>query len=100
MTDIASQILSLICAILVSWRVISVLNSLSVQDRDQGYFRWLVFGLSYSMLMMAAIASTVHVWQGVSGAVDWLWLAAAAGIVVFDRRWHRTLFHDRSHRIL
>lgn len=79
------------CAGLIAWRVMSVLNHLNFHSRQHTYFRWLAFGLSYSLLLIAAFGSTVQILEGRAITGDWLWLLASAGLIVFDRRARRKL---------
>lgn len=74
------------CAVLIAWRVMSVLNHLNFRNRQHTYWRWLMFGLSYSLLLIAVCGSTVQILEGRSVAGDWIWLLASAGLIAFDRR--------------
>lgn len=85
-----AMMVAVTCAALVCWRATGVLNDQNIRSRVHGYPRWLAFGLSYSILMIAAIGSVVHIWQGHATTGDWLWLIAAGGLVVFDRRHNRS----------
>lgn len=74
------------CAGLIAWRVTSVLNHLDFRNRQHAYWRWLLFGLSYSVLLVAALGSTVQILEGRALIGDWLWLLASTGLILFDRR--------------
>lgn len=86
MIDIVGIVFAIFCAGIIAWRVMAVVNKQDRKNRRHCYARWLSFGLSYSLLLLAAMATVSLAMQGSLRLADVLWMTASAGMILFDRR--------------
>ena len=75
-------------------RSICVINNMDRKRRGVVYLQFLAFGTSYGLLACAALFAVAQIWDGVDGAVNWLFLLSSAGLIVFDRRTRRAGLDD------
>ena len=78
--------LATLCGLVVFCRAVNVVRHMDVHNRSEHYLRWLAFGLSYATLAAAALGAVIAVWAQPIEFGHFAWLAASAGLIVFDRR--------------
>lgn len=67
-------------------RVICVLDGLHWRDRTIPAWQFIGFGLSYILLAGAAAIVCIGIHERQADPSDWMFLAASAGLILFDRR--------------
>lgn len=81
--------LTLLTAGVVTVRCFCVIRKMQLRGRSCSYPRFLGFGVAYAVLMTAALWAAIELLQGSGGFRDLMWLAASAGLILFDRRRRR-----------
>lgn len=74
------------CALIIFVRAVNVLRHMDVRKRSRNYITWLAFGISYALLATAAAGALFALWGGRLDLGYLIWLAASAGLILFDRR--------------
>jgi predicted glycosyltransferase involved in capsule biosynthesis len=78
-------------AFIIARRCFSVLHGMNRKTWAGPYWKFFGFGVSYAILMIAAIGGAVNICAGVSEAGYWLFMAGSSGLILFDRRSRKKL---------
>ena len=83
---IVAKVLFWAMAAVVAFRCFRVILHMNMRQRTAHYLKWLLFGLSYGVLMVAALGAAWHISTNQGTGGDALFLIASAGLIIFDRR--------------
>lgn len=107
--SIAIALFATLCAGVVFARCVCVLDHLDYRgnrgnegnsgsiSKYRDYLLFLTFGLSYCLLATVSVYAMFRAWDGQASPVDYGFLIASAGLILFDRRKPR---HSREKKEL
>ena len=81
-----AYLLATFCGVVIFARAVNVIRHMDRKKWSGRYITWLAFGLSYALLAVASFGAVLAIWEGRLEAEHMVWLAASAGLILFDRR--------------
>ena len=91
---LSTKLLALALGLVIFLRAVNVIRKMDMATRKEHYLSWFAFGASYALLAVAAAGAVASILEGPITFSNMTWLAASAGLILFDRRRRRQVVRN------